>query len=82
MPEQERLDAHFSRGASDALEQVLFPRMMEAGVHPERIRQAINRLESKDLLIWAQVQLNLELAQRLPKRMARIAALLSPRAEA
>jgi hypothetical protein len=58
LPEQERLDSHFSEGAAEALEQALLPRMIAVGVDPERIRLAINRLESKDLLIWAQVQLN------------------------
>lgn len=78
----EHPDSHFSRGASDALEQVLFPRMIEAGISPERIRQAIESLESMDLLVWAHVQLNPELAQRYPKRLARIAARLGLRAEA
>jgi len=82
MTEQERLDAHFSRGASDALGQVVFPRMIEAGVDPERIRRAIKGLKGIDLLIWAHAQLNPALAQHLPKRMARIAALLGSRAEA
>lgn len=75
-------DSHFSRGASDALEQVLFPRMIEAGIDPERIRQAIKSLESMDLLIWVHVQLSPELARHFPKRLAHIAARLSLRAEA
>lgn len=82
LPDHQRLDSHFSRGASDALGQVLFPRMIEAGIDPERIRQAMKSLESTDLLIWAHAQLNPELAQRYPKRLARIAARLGSRAEA
>lgn len=82
LPEYERLNRRFSEGVHDALGQILFPHMIEAGVDPERIRQAMKSLEGTDFLMWAHVQLNSELAERFPKRMARIAARLGPRAEA
>jgi len=82
MPERERLDCHFTEGARDALKQVLFPRLIAAGIDPERIYQAVKSLKSMDFLIWANAHINPELARRFPKRMARIAALLGSRAEA
>jgi len=82
LPEQERLDRHFSRGASDALGEILFPRLLEAGVSPERIRQAMHSLEGPDFLLWVHAGLDPALARRYPKRLARIAARLAPRAEA
>lgn len=82
LPEHQRLDRHFSRGAADALEEVVFPRLLAAGVLAERIRQAMRALESTDFLLWVHAQLDSELAQRYPKRLARIAARLGRRAEA
>jgi len=81
LPEEERLDYHFTEGGRDAFEHVLYPRLIAAGVDPERIGQAIRSLKSMDFFVWANAQLNPELAQRLPKRMARITALLGARAE-
>lgn len=82
LPEQERLDSHFSRGGNDALEEAIFPRLQGAGVSPERIRQAMHSLEGPDFLLWAHAGLDPALARRYPKRLARIAARLAPRAEA
>lgn len=82
LPEHSQLDKHFSRGVTDALGEILFPRLLQAGILPERIRQAMGVLSSTDFLIWVHVQLNPQLAQRYPKRLARIAALLNPQSQA
>ena len=82
MPEEGRLNYYFTEGGRDAFERILYPRLIAAGVDPERILQAMRNLKSIDFFMWANAHINPELAQRFPERMARIAAQLSPRAEA
>lgn len=79
----ERMNRHFSWGATDALIEVIYPRLQEKGISMEQFGSAMRALnEGQDFLLWVHVQLNPELAEHYPKRMARIAARLGARAEA
>lgn len=78
----ERMNRHFSWGATDALIEVIYPRLQAVGISLEQFGSALRALEGNDFLLWVHVQLNPELAERYPKRMARIAARLGSRAEA
>lgn len=75
----ERINRHFNWGVSDALMDVLLPRLQQLGVSAERFREAFRALDGQDFLLWIHAHFDAELAERHAERLARIAARLSDR---